>query len=331
MNTAQQTARVGLFFLLGVALVWVTFETLSDGKLFAPKSHTLVAGFDDLRQLKAGDDVRMAGVKVGSVLRTQLAGHRGQAVLSIDPRVEIPSDSTATIAMSGLIGGNYVSVGIGTSGLPPLQDGAEIRTQESPDLNTIMTELGGLGKDLQASLGSFTAAFNGDPKTGGGIMPKLDRLITENTARINATMANLQQITDKINRGEGTIGRLVNDPKLHDELLATVDEVKAAASQAKELVANAQAVIAQVKSGQGALGTLVYDQKAADDIKASIADLRSVSDKIARGEGTLGKLINDDALYNNAQVTLKKADRALDGLNDSGPITAVGIVANALF
>jgi phospholipid/cholesterol/gamma-HCH transport system substrate-binding protein len=86
-----------------------------------------------------------------------------------------------------------------------------------------------------------------------------------------------------------------------------------------------------VKSGQGALGTLVYDKKAADDIKASIADLRTVSDKIARGEGTLGKLISDDALYNSAQITLKKADRALDGLNDSGPITAVGIVANALF
>jgi phospholipid/cholesterol/gamma-HCH transport system substrate-binding protein len=331
MNTAQQSFRVGLFFLLGVALVWVTFETLSDGKLFAPRSHTLVAGFDDLRQLKAGDEVRMAGVKVGSVLKTQLAGHRGQAVLQIDPNIDIATDATATIAMSGLIGGNYVSIGIGTAGLPPLGDGAEIKTQESPDLNTIMAQLGGLGKDLQSSLGSFTAAFNGDPKAGGGIMQKLDRLVTENTARINATMANLQQITDKINRGDGTIGRLVNDPKLHDELLATVDEIKAAATQAKELVANAQAVIAQVKSGQGALGTLVYDKKAADDIKASIADLRSVSDKIARGEGTLGKLITDDALYNSAQVTLKKADRALDGLNDSGPITAVGIVVNALF
>jgi phospholipid/cholesterol/gamma-HCH transport system substrate-binding protein len=331
MNTAQQTARVGLFFLLGVALVWVTFETLSNGKIFAPKSHTIVARFDDLRQLKAGDDVLMAGVKVGSVLKTQLAGHRGEAVLQIDSNIDIASDATATVAMSGLIGGNYVSIGMGTAGLPPLMDGAEIRTVESPDLNTIMAQLGGLGKELQSSLGSFSSAFNGDPKTGGGIMQKLDKLVTENTARINATMENLQQITDKINRGDGTIGRLLNDPKLHDELLATVDEIKSAASQAKELVANAQAVIAQVKSGQGALGTLVYDKKAADDIKASIADLRTVSDKIARGEGTLGKLISDDALYNSAQITLKKADRALDGLNDSGPITAVGIVANALF
>jgi len=42
-------------------------------------------------------------------------------------------------------------------------------------------------------------------------------------------------------------------------------------------------------------------------------------------------LINDDALFQTAQSTLKKADRALDSMSDSGPITAVGIVANSLF
>lgn len=331
MNTAQQTARVGLFFLLGVALVWVTYETLSGGKIFAPKSHTLIARFDDLRQLKATDDVRLAGVKIGSVMKTRLAGRQGEAVLEIDPDVAISNDSTATIVMSGLIGGNYVSIDMGTAGAQPLADGAMIKTEESPDLNTLMADIGGLGKQLQSSLGSFSTAFNGDPKTGGGIIQKLDKLVTDNTARINATMENLQQITDKINHGDGTLGKLVNDPRLHDELLATIGEVKAAATEAKELVGNAQAIMAQVRSGQGTLGTLVYDQKAADDIKASIADLRLVSDKLAKGEGTLGKLINDEGLYNNAQVTLKKVDRALDGLNDSGPITAVGIVANALF
>jgi phospholipid/cholesterol/gamma-HCH transport system substrate-binding protein len=144
-------------------------------------------------------------------------------------------------------------------------------------------------------------------------------------------MTNLQEISEKVNHGDGTIGKLLNDPRLHDELLATVGDVKAAAAQAKELVASAQSVMDQVKSGQGAVGTLVYDPKTAEDIRASIADIRSVSDKIAKGQGTLGKLLNDDGLYNSAQVAIKKADRALDGLNDSGPITAVGIVANALF
>jgi phospholipid/cholesterol/gamma-HCH transport system substrate-binding protein len=331
MNTAQQTARVGLFFLLGVALVWVTFETLSDGKLFEEHTHTLIAGFEDLRQLKTGDEVRLAGVKVGSVQKTRLAGRRAEAVLQIDPKVQIANDATASIVMAGLIGGNYIAITMGTPGSPPLADGAEIKTEVSPDLNTIMAEIGGLGKQLQDSLGSFSKAFNGDGKDGGGIIQKIDKLVTDNTARVNDTMTNLQDITGKINRGEGTLGKLVNDPKLHDELLATVEEIKTAATQAKAFANNAEGIMDQIKSGQGTLGTLVYDQKAADDIRTSIANIRSVSDKLAKGEGTLGKLINDDSLYNSAQVTIKKVDRTLDGLNDSGPITAVGIVVNALF
>src|SRR5580658_8532917 len=206
MNTAQQSARVGLFFLLGVALVWVTFETLSDGKLFEERSHTLIAGFDDLKQLKVGDDVRLAGVKVGSVEKTRLAGRRAEAVLLVDPKVPIASDAVATIDMAGLIGGNFISIDMGTPGASALADGAEIKTADSPDLNSIMSQIG-------------------DGKDGGGIIQKLNKLVTDNSARVDATMTNLQEITDKINRGEGTIGKLVNDPTLHDQLLATVAEI----------------------------------------------------------------------------------------------------------
>ena len=56
-----------------------------------------------------------------------------------------------------------------------------------------------------------------------------------------------------------------------------------------------------------------------------------MSDKIARGEGTLGQLINDDAIARDTRAVLKKANTALDGLDDSGPITAVGLVAKSLF
>jgi phospholipid/cholesterol/gamma-HCH transport system substrate-binding protein len=331
MNTTQQTARVGLFFLLGVALVWVTFETLSDGKLFEEHTHTLIAGFDDLKQLKTGDEVRLAGVKIGSVLKTLLAGRRAEAVLDVDPKVPIAQDAMASIVMSGLIGGNYISIDMGTPGSPPLADGAEIKTTVTPDLNSIMSEIGGLGKQLQDSLGSFSTALNGDGKSGGGIIQKLNKLVDDNSARVDATMTNLQDITGKINRGEGTLGRLVNDPKLHDDLLATVAEIKATATQANQFVTNAESIMDQVKAGQGTLGTLIYDQKAADDIRTSLANIRIVSDKLATGQGTLGKLITDDSLYNSAQTTIKKVDRTLDGLNDSGPITAVGIVVNALF
>jgi phospholipid/cholesterol/gamma-HCH transport system substrate-binding protein len=330
MNNMQQTARVGLFFILGLALIWVTFETLSGGKIFKDKGYTLVAGFETLKSLKEGDEVRMAGVKIGEVQRTQLAGRRAEAILRIDSNVHIKKDAIATIAMQGLIGTNTISIDLGTPGAADLPPGAEIRTQESADLNTVMTQIGELGKKLEASLGNLGTAFSGDGKTPG-IVQKIDSLVTENREKLGATMTNLQQITDKVNKGEGTLGKIINDPKLHDDLVATVADIKASAAEAKNFMTNAQAIVDQVKAGKGAVGALVFDQKAGDDMKASIANLRAVSDKLAKGEGTLGKLLNDDSMLRDAQAIMKKADRALDGLDDTGPITAVGVVAKGLF
>ncbi|MEI6051567.1 MAG: MlaD family protein [Opitutaceae bacterium] len=330
MNTAQQTARVGLFFLLGLALTWVTWETLSDGKLFKQTGYNLVAGFDNLKELKQGDEVRMAGVKIGSVERTRLAGRRAEAVLRIDPGVKIASDATATIVMAGLIGTNYIGLDLGSPGAPVLTDGSELRTKVTPDINAIMTELGGLGQKLEGALGSITTIVSGDGKTPG-LFQKLDRLVTANSEKMDTTMSNLASATDKINKGEGTLGKLLNDSKLHDELVATVSEIKGAAADAKTFVADAQSLVNQVKSGKGTLGTLIFDETAGNDLKVVTHNLRDISDKIAKGEGTLGKLLNDDSLYLSAQSTLKKADSAIDSLGDSGPITAVGAAAKVLF
>jgi phospholipid/cholesterol/gamma-HCH transport system substrate-binding protein len=330
MNNLQQTARVGLFFLLGLALTWVTFQTLSDGRVFRDKGYTLIAGFESLKELKQGDEVRMAGVKIGSIELTRLAGRRAEAVLRIDPKVEIKSDATASIVMAGLIGTNYIGIDLGTADAPPLRDGAEIRTAVTPDLNTIMTEVGALGKKLESALGSISTTINGDGKTPS-LFQKLDKIVGENGENVNATMTNIRQVTEKLNKSEGTLGRLINDPQMHDELVATVGEFKSAATDAKNFIANAQAIVDQVKAGKGTLGALVFDEAAGNNLKATAQNLRDMSDKIARGEGTLGKLINDDGILRDAQAVMKKADTTLDGLGDSGPITAVGVIAKSLF
>ena len=332
MNNFQQTARVGLFFLLGLALTWVTFETLRGGKVFKDQGYNLIAGFESLKELKEGDEVRMAGVKIGEVEKTRLAGRRAEAVLRISHKVRIKSDATASIIMAGLIGTNYIGIDLGTDAASELPDGAEIKTKTTPDLNSVMTQIGELGKKLEGALGDLSGSLKGDGKGGlPGMIEKFDQLVTENRENISKTTANLQSITDKVNRGDGTLGKLINEPTLHNELLTTLDEIKKGAGEAKTFIANAQSIIDQVKAGKGAIGTLVFDQKAGDDLKASIANLRSVSDKIARGEGTLGKLLSDDSMLRDVQSIMKKADRALDGLDDTGPISAVGVIANGLF
>ncbi len=330
MNNMQQTARVGLFFLLGLALTWVTFETLSGGKVFKDQGYNVVAGFQTLKELTDGDEVRMAGVKIGEVERTRLSGRRAEALLRIAPGYRIKSDATATIVMAGLIGTNYISITLGTEAAPYLEDGDEIQTTSSPDLNAVMAQIGDLGKKLEDALGDLGGALSGDGASPG-IIQKVNQLVTENRESIKQATSNLQQITDKVNKGEGTLGRLINDATLHDELVASIGEIKSGAAEAKNFMANAQSIIDQVKSGKGVIGALVFDETAAGDLRTSLANFRTVSDKLSNGEGTLGKLLSDDSMLTDVQAIMKKADRALDGLDDTGPITAVGIIANGLF
>jgi len=99
MNNAQMSARVGLFFLLGLALIWITHESLNGNRLNDDAAYELTARFATIKELKAGDDVRLAGVGVGIVKETRLNGRHAEVVMQITDGVEVPEDSVATIAM----------------------------------------------------------------------------------------------------------------------------------------------------------------------------------------------------------------------------------------
>ena len=196
-------------------------------------------------------------------------------------------------------------------------------------MSEVISQLGNLGSKLEQVVGDIGKSMGGGES--GSLFTRLDKLVTDNGPKLTETVSNLQEITAKIKSSEGSMGRLINDPKLHDELLASVAEIKLAAADARTFMGDAKGIVADVKGGKGTLGLLLYDDATASSLKATVSNLREVSDKINSGKGTLGKLISDDTLYRDAQSTMKKADRALEGLGDQGPITAVGIVANALF
>jgi phospholipid/cholesterol/gamma-HCH transport system substrate-binding protein len=329
MNNPAQTVRVGLFFILGLALAWITFESLNGGHLFRPEGYTVVAPFANLKGLKAGDEVLMAGVKIGTVDLTRLGSNRVEAILTIEPKVRIPTDAVASIQTSSLLGSQHLAVSFGQA--PTfLKSGDEIRTANTTDMNEVIEKLGSLGSKLEQVAGDIGKALGGDGGSGS-LFSRVDKLVEENGPKLTETISNLQDITAKLKQGEGTMGRLINDTKLHDELLASVAEIKAAATDARTFVSDTKGIVADVKAGKGTLGALLYDDTTAGNIKVTAQNLRDLSAKLNSGQGTFGKLLADDSLYKEAQNLMKKADRALEGLNDQGPITAVGVAANALF
>ncbi|MGC4072210.1 MAG: MlaD family protein [Nibricoccus sp.] len=331
MNQNQMTARVGLFFIIGLALIWVTFEALHNGRFSTKEGYTVTAAFSSLKELKAGNDVRMAGVQIGTVEKTRLTGGRAEAVLRINGDVKIAQDATATIAMAGLLGSNYISLDLGRPDAGTVSAGGALRTKDVADLNQIMNDLGSLGQEIKGTLGQISGSMGSGADGQGGLFQKLDRLVTENSAKITATTTNLEQITNQIRSGQGTVGKLVYDQGAYDQLLAAITEIKGAATDTRAFMTETQSIVAQVKSGQGTLGVLLYDQASADNLRVTVKNIRDVSDKLNDPKSTFGQLITTDNLAKDVQSTLRKVDRAMDGFSDQGPITAVGVAASFLF
>jgi phospholipid/cholesterol/gamma-HCH transport system substrate-binding protein len=331
MNQNQMTARVGLFFIIGLALIWVTFEALHNGRFSTKEGYTVVASFSSLKELKAGNDVRMAGVQIGTVEKTRLAGGRAEAILRISSDVQIAKDATATIAMAGLLGSNYISLDLGKPEAGTVSPGGNLKTKDAADLNQIINDLGSLGQEIKGTLGQISGSLGPGEDGKGGLLQKLDTLVAENSVKITNTMTNLEEVSGKIRSGEGSLGKLIYDETAYNQLLSAVTEIKGAATDTRAFMTETQGIITQVKSGQGTLGVLLYDQASAENLRVTVKNIREVSDKLNDPKSTFGQLITNDNLVKDVQGTLRKVDRAMDGLGDQGPITAVGVAAGALF
>jgi phospholipid/cholesterol/gamma-HCH transport system substrate-binding protein len=159
------------------------------------------------------------------------------------------------------------------------------------DVDRVLGQLSSIGNDIKAVTQSLSNAMGG---------PEGEKQIKEIIARANTTAANLQDITARIDRGEGTLGKLVRDEKLYKEV--------------KDTVANLQDITRGIDRGEGTLGKLAKDDTLYKEMKDTMANLSLVSRQIESGEGTLGKLVKDDSLYVETRATMVEAKETLANL-----------------
>jgi len=97
------------------------------------------------------------------------------------------------------------------------------------------------------------------------------------------------------------------------------------------MIGQVRTIVDQINSGQGTLGKLTKDEALYNETTASMTNLREILEKMNRGYGTVGKLINDESFYRNAKLTLQKVEKATEGLEDQGPLSVLGIAIGTLF
>lgn len=327
-NTLE--TRLGIFAALAVIAAVVIIEIVGGPERFRSGYH-VNASFNTAQDLQQGARVRMAGVEVGQVERIWLDTTNDKVVVAmkISKKAEVRTDSVATIKFTGLLGQNFVAIGFGSRTAPLATDGTLLETKEQPDLSAMMAKIDNVATGVE----NLTKSFTGE-KIDNLLGPFTD-FLKANREPLTATIANLQSVSSEIAQGKGTVGKLIKDDALYNSAYSTVtnlqQNVQDVAQEIKVTVADARKAVDQVNSGQGTVGKLLYDEALFRETTNSMATLRQILQKINEGQGTVSKLINDQDLYKNAKMTLQKLDKATEGLEDQGPLSVMGILVNNLF
>jgi len=279
--------KVGLFFCLGMFILGVLTLKVEHFDEMFQKKYELKTYFTSAGGLKKGDSVSVAGVKVGEVTDVRLEDGKVAVVMSINEGVPIKSDAVAMITVGSLLGGKYVDISHGSQQAPVVEPGGMIRGKDTPDVNALLEKIelavGGIGELTR----SFQQQFEGSQEF-------FDTL-RQSGPKLNKTLTALQEITEKIRSGEGTIGKLVYD----DSVYQKAEDIAAALRTASEKLA--KILTENEKTINESLAAM---KETMPELKASVASLKSIAAKIDKGEGTVGKLVNDPQLYEDLSTTV---------------------------
>jgi phospholipid/cholesterol/gamma-HCH transport system substrate-binding protein len=328
-NTLE--VRLGIFFIIALIAGAVILD-LAGARDFLSKGYSVRAHFENIQELKEGDPVKMAGVDIGHVEKIDLSSNNVEVVMSINKKTPVKTDSKASIKFVGLMGQNYVAVTFGSPNAPRVTPGTIIESEEQADLNSLMVKLQGVAEGVQG----LTKNFSGE--NFSNLLGPFTDFLKENSPRLTAILGNMQVISTRIAKGEGTVGRLINEDTLYVSALDTVSNLNGSITEMKPLVSEvkltldqARDVVTQVNQGQGTIGKLIKDETLYRESAGAMSNLREILQKINQGQGSVGKLVNDESFLNNAKLTLQKVEKATEGLEDQGPLSVLGIAVNSLF
>lgn len=342
--------KVGLFFVAGLIIFGLMLEIGNRWKVF-DKGVPYTTFLSSATGLKVGDAVKQAGVEVGSISSISISDSRVKVDFQVSPETRIKRDTQAGIRMTSMLGGQFLSLSFGSPASPDLPPGSTVPSVESQGVEALLDNVGTLARDSRQLvldlnrnqnevMGRITAMLDEnraavrESLTGlASITSKIDRgegslalLLNDRTLyqRVNALTGSLGEVSARLERGEGTLGKLLTEEDLYTEGFAAVKGMN-------DSMQNFNEIARRINAGQGTAGRLVNDPALYDELRETVANLKEITHKINSGQGTVGKLVNEDKLYQDAITTLKKTERAMEGVQDAGPISVIGSVIGTLF
>ena len=295
-------ARIGLFMLMGLIILGVFIIKIEDIPVGDRGDRLMVtARFESVAGLDRKAAVRIAGVRVGKVEEISLRGSEAVVTLSLNSEVQLHQGAAAQIPSLGMLGDKYIEIVPGDFNLPLLPEGAELGGDVTPSFDDVMrvaTEIGADVKEVTEALRGSIGGQQGEEAIGEivanirELTASLKILIAENQANVNQTTANFAEFS-------GT---------LRDELPKIADKMNLLADQLNDVVGeNRDDLQASMKN----------IRELSAKIQVSADNLNQITGKIASGEGSIGKLVNDDTTVDNLNQTLDSIEGGIDTLNET--------------
>lgn len=342
--------KVGMFFVCGLIILGILLEI---GEKWNPfeKNIPYKTYLTSITGLKVGDPVRLAGVDVGKITRIVILTDKIEIDFEVKPGTRVRSDTVAGLRLTNLLGGQFLGLSFGSPRAPILPPDSVVAGRDVANIDIIVDNLSDVIKDAK----SLVTNLN---KNQEEVMRKVANILDDNRGNLRGTISNLNSITQKldrgdgslalllndkklyadassamgsikgiagkIERGEGTIGKLVNDDVLYRDLRVGVKDLNSGLHDVKEMTA-------KISRGEGTIGKLMQDEALYNELRDASKNVKEIAQKINSGQGTIGRLVNEDQLYRDTTATLKKAERAMEGLGDTGPISVLGSIIGTLF
>ena len=336
IHTQNFKIRLGLFVVGGLTLFILAIFIIGKQKNLFNPVFKLTSTFSNVSGLQVGNNVRFSGINVGSVDNITIVNDttvRVDMVLKTDVLQFIKSDCKVTLGSDGIIGDKLIIILPGSTNAPLAKEGQRLESIQTIEKNAIMARLDATTanvEDISKQISDITDHIN----TGNGTLNMLiqDSILATN---LNQTIANLNTfskglngsaimmaslkktannaqdishqlalIMNKINKGEGMLGQLIQDTLMVKNLNQTILNFK--------------------KSSQGLTGTDSVMAKL--NITASNAmiiseQLTKTMHDINKGNGTLGRLIRDTTFAENLNQTMINLRTSSKGLDEN--MTAV--------
>ena len=299
-SLAWSELKIGIVAVVALALTVLIIVSVGGAAGFSWQRYELKTRFSDVKGLKSGAVVRVAGVEVGKVTEVALADAEVEVVLEVKKGNEkrITTESRASIGSLSLLGEPVIDVSPATAGTP-LKNGDTIPSVPPKG------ELADTMEEAKVSLEQLSAILQ-DVRSGKGSIGKLfttDDLHKELTALLVAA----EGVASGIRQGRGTLGRFANDPQAYNRLNASLGDL--------------QELTRGIRAGEGSIGRLLKDEAFAKSLTATTANFETLSGRLNRNDNTMGKLLTEKELYDRINSVLTRLDTlAADMRNPNGSL-----------